>query len=189
MIDPAATQRILDVAVTIMQSDFASMQVYDQKRHAFRLITNRGFSPAAAEQFAWIFPHSGTSCAQVLRTMQRKIVPDIDQDDDAVAAAREAFRGAGIHAMQSTPLCSSGRLVGAVSTHWRSPHRPTDYQINVFDVWARQTADVFVRNTELTRLLQMAQAQLERSKQLTDQFERLLAKKVMASWTPPSTLH
>ena len=48
--------------------------------------------------------------------------------------------------MQSTPLRSrSGRPLGMLSTHWRTPHSPTEEDFRFFDVLARQAADLIER--------------------------------------------
>jgi len=163
-------QHILDVAIAIMHSDFASMQLYDPNRHALRLLTYRGFDPSFASSCKWIFPHSGTSCARVLQTGERVIVADIDQCD---CAAREAFRAAGIHSMQSTPLrAPNGNLVGMASTHWRTPQNPSDWQIHVFDLWAKQTAYAIAKEMEAETLLRDAQTEIARTKRLVKSLEQ-----------------
>src|SRR4030095_1147949 len=56
------------------------------------------------------------------------------------------YRRAGVRGVQSTPLWSrTGRLLGMLSTHWRTPHTPTENDFGVFDVRARQAADLIER--------------------------------------------
>jgi len=53
------------------------------------------------------------------------------------------YRRSGIRAVQSTPLRSrSGRPLGMLSTHWRTPHTPTEEDFTFFDVLARLAADL-----------------------------------------------
>jgi PAS domain S-box-containing protein len=57
------------------------------------------------------------------------------------------FLGAGIQAVQSTPLVShSGELLGMVSTHWREPHELSQGEIRALDILARLAADVIERS-------------------------------------------
>jgi PAS domain S-box-containing protein len=64
----------------------------------------------------------------------------------AGAHDRAEFRRSGIRAAQSTPLRSrTGRLLGMLSTHWRTPHTPTEEDFTFFDVLARQAADLIER--------------------------------------------
>ena len=64
----------------------------------------------------------------------------------------ETYRQTGIRAVQSTPLFSrAGRLLGMISTHWRRPHQPSERDLHLLDVLARQAADLIERNqAELT---------------------------------------
>ena len=59
---------------------------------------------------------------------------------------QQEYRRSGIRAVQSTPLRSrSGRPLGMLSTHWRTPHTPTEEDFRFFDVLARQAADLIER--------------------------------------------
>jgi len=168
--DAAHQQNVLDVAMAIMQSNCASMQVYDPDRHALRLLMHRGFIPSAADAWTWVFPHSGTGCAISLTSGVRTVVPDIEL---CQALTHQPFRDCGIRALQSTPLRTADRLVGMVSTYWTTPHQPTADELHLFDLWARQTADVLA-NGEVVKLLREVMTQIERSKQLTREIEQLM---------------
>jgi signal transduction histidine kinase/CheY-like chemotaxis protein len=61
----------------------------------------------------------------------------------------------GIHAAQSTPLMArSGKMVGMITTHWRNPHTPSERDIRLLDVLARQAADLIERSQSEALLLQ-----------------------------------
>jgi len=152
--DPEALYaKILDAAVAIMRSDFASMQMFYPERGELRLLAYRGFSPTAAAFWEWVGPGSRSTCGVALATGDRSILPDIDLSDFMEGSeALEIFRQAGIRAMQSTPLVSrTGRLLGMISTHWPNPHQPSERDLGLLDVLARQAADLIERKqTELT---------------------------------------
>ena len=152
--DPEALYaKILDAAVVIMRSDFASMQMFYPERGELRLLAYRGFSPTAAAFWEWVGPGSRSTCGVALATGDRSILPDIDLSDFMEGSeALEIFRQAGIRAMQSTPLVSrTGRLLGMISTHWPNPHQPSERDLGLLDVLARQAADLIERKqTELT---------------------------------------
>src|SRR5215475_11042243 len=146
-------EMILDAAVAIMRSDFASMQMFDPERGELRLLAHRGFSQTAVAFWEWVRPTSGSSCGAALATGKRSIVPDIELSDFMVGSeGLEAFCQAGIRAMQSTPLVSrTGRLLGMITTHWRDPHQPPKHDLRHLDVAARQAADLIERKqAELT---------------------------------------
>jgi signal transduction histidine kinase/CheY-like chemotaxis protein len=75
------------------------------------------------------------------------VVPDVETCDFIVGTpALQDHRNAGIRAVQSTPLISrGGRLLGMISTHWRTPHEPAERDLRLLDVLARQAADIIER--------------------------------------------
>jgi len=140
-------EKILDAAMGIMCSDFASMQMFYPERGELRLLAYRGFSPTAATFWEWVKPASATTCGVALATGQRSIVVDIELSD-FMAGSEDllACRENGIRALQSTPLFSrAGRMLGMISTHWRSPHQPSERDLRLLDVLARQAADLIER--------------------------------------------
>jgi PAS domain S-box-containing protein len=143
----ALYEKILEAATTIMRSDFASMQMLCPERGELRLLAHRGFDPAAAARWEWVRPGSGTSCSMAMDSGCRSIVPDIELNDFiARSADLEPLRQTGIRAMQSTPLFSrAGGLLGMISTHWRRSHEPSERDLRLLDVVARQAADLIER--------------------------------------------
>jgi PAS domain S-box-containing protein len=140
-------EKILDAAVAIMHADMASMQTLDEDQDALRLLDWRGFDPVFRQIFGLIRSDGETSCGAARRAGRRVVVPDVENCDSIVSpAALENHRKAGIRAVQSTPLCSrEGRLLGMISTHWHTPHTPTEGDLRLFDILARQAADLIER--------------------------------------------
>jgi signal transduction histidine kinase len=144
----ALYEEILDAAVDIMRSDMASMQIVDEGEKALRLQTWRGFEPVFGKLFELVGPSSNTSCGFAMTTGHRVVVADVETCDFiAGTAALENHRKMGIRAMQSTPLVSrGGAILGMMSTHWRYPHQPSERDLNLLDVLARQAADLIERS-------------------------------------------
>jgi PAS domain S-box-containing protein len=143
----ALYEQILDAAVGLMRSDFASMQMVDEEKDALRLLAWHGFDASFGEVFAWCFPETKTACSLAWQTTQRVIVSDVEEWDFLAGTdALVTLRTVGIRAVQSTPLFSrSGKLLGMISTHWRVPHTPSARDFSLFDILARQAADVIER--------------------------------------------
>jgi signal transduction histidine kinase len=142
-------EKILDAAIAIMRSDFASLQMFFDADSAgeLRLIASRGLSAEAEAYWATVGPTTATSCGEVLRCRQRVIAPDV-REAPFLAGTSELGRyvEAGILAVQTTPLVSrAGHLVGAFSTHWRTPHVPAERDLRLLDILARQAADLIER--------------------------------------------
>jgi PAS domain S-box-containing protein len=143
-------EKIVDAAVGIMRSDYASMQMLYPERGTggeLRLLVFRGFDPDAAKFWEWVRADSGCTCGMALRTRRRVIAADVETCNFMAGTEdRTAYLQAGMYAAQSTPLISrSGRLVGMISTHWRKRHVPPEADLRRLDVLARQAADLLER--------------------------------------------
>ena len=149
-------EKILDTLVTIMRSDFASIQMFCPERGELRLVGFRGFNPQGAKYWEWVRPTSESTCGVALRTGQRSIVPDVRKCEwMAGSADLQAHVQIGIQAVQTTPLFShSGALIGMLSTHWREPHDPSASELRIMDVLARQAADLIERKQAEEQLQQ-----------------------------------
>jgi PAS domain S-box-containing protein len=152
----ALYQKLVNAAVTIMRSDFASMQMFYPERGALRLLASHGFSEEAQHCWEWVCHETPSSCGEVLRSGRRVVATNVEECEFLVRmGGLQAYLAAGIRAMQSTPLISrSGKLVGMISTHWRGPHKPSDRDFQLFDILARQAADVIERVGAEDRLRQ-----------------------------------
>jgi PAS domain S-box-containing protein len=139
--------RILDVAMSIMSSDMASIQVFDPEHNQLRLIAWKGFHQQSAAFWEWVYLDSASTCGLALSSGCRVVVPDIETCEFMAGTADlDEYRRSNIRAVQSTPLVSrSGQLLGMISTHWREPHQPTERALWMLDVLARQAADPIER--------------------------------------------
>ena len=107
----ALYDEIVDVAMKIMRSDFASFQMFHPERGnggELRLLAFREFSPEAAALWEWVGAKSkGTVCGKVMRTAERLIIKDVEESDYMRGTEDLAmFRQTGIRSVQSTPLIS-----------------------------------------------------------------------------------
>jgi PAS domain S-box-containing protein len=141
-------EKILDAAVAIMRSDFASMQMFHPERGELQLLAHRGFDPSSVAFWEWVRPGIGCICGTAMANGARTIVPDVECCDFMSGTeSLAAYRKAGMRAMQSTPLLSrTGRLLGMISTHWAGQHQPSERDLGLLDVLARQAADLLERN-------------------------------------------
>jgi len=157
-------EKVVDAAMAIMRSDFASMQLYYPGRGELRLLAFRGFNPAAVAFWEWVRPASSSTCGVAMETRRRSVVADIELSDFMAGSEDlETSRQTGIRAVQSTPLIArTGRLLGMISTHWSQVHQPSDHDLRLFDVLARQAADLIER-TEAQQVAQRLSAIVDSS--------------------------
>jgi two-component sensor histidine kinase len=140
-------EKILDAAVSIMRSDFASIQMYRPERGELRLLAHRGFPAEAAKFWKRVTVESGTCCGVALASAKRVIIADIEENAQLVSNSLEIFRLAGIRAVQSTPLISyGGHILGMISTHWCQPHVSQEQDLHYLDILARQFAVLIERS-------------------------------------------
>jgi hypothetical protein len=141
-------QRMLDAAVRLTGSDFASLQLLDRQREELQLIAHRGFPADAAAFWDRVGADSGTTCGKALERKQRIVVADVEEAPFIRGTIDlRMFRDAGIRAVQSTPLVARDRrLIGMMSTHWRRSHRPEPAELERFDLLARHVTDVLARD-------------------------------------------
>jgi GAF domain-containing protein len=143
-------EKIVDDAVALMRSDYASLQMLCPERGRggeLRLLAFRGFNPDAARFWEWVSADSKSTCGMALRTTQRVVAPDIaachfmaDSED------QEVYIQTGIRACQTTPLIGcAGNVVGMISTHWRTPHQPSEEDFRQLEILARQASDLIER--------------------------------------------
>jgi PAS domain S-box-containing protein len=154
-------QQLLDAIISVMGSNAASLQILYPEKGKLRLLAWKGFDPASAAFWEWVGVDSGSNCSAALKTGQRMIVPNIEKCDFIVGTPSfDAYCKSGIRAVQSTPLLSrSGRMLGMISTYWYEPHQPTEHNLRLLDVLARQAADLIER-TQHEEMLNQSKEQL-----------------------------
>lgn len=151
-------EKVLDAAMQIMRAEKASMQVLDENHDALRLFAFRGFDADFGEVFKWVHPDTRTACSVARRLGRRVVVPDVEACDFiAGTTSLAAHQKAGVRAVQSTPLVTrTGKLVGMISTHWRNPHEPSDRDLRMMDILARQATDLIESKQAQTAMQQYA---------------------------------
>jgi two-component sensor histidine kinase len=137
---------VLDTAIAISGADKGNVQLIDQSSDALTIAVQRGFQ----EPFLTFFESvrdEAAACTAAMRSGERVIVEDVTVSDIFLGQpSQTVLLDAGVRAVISTPLSSStGNLLGMVSTHFGRPHRPSERQLRLLDLLARQTADYLER--------------------------------------------
>lgn len=140
-------EQILNTAMAIMHADFSSIQLLDTECNELRLLAWRNFHPESAKYWQRVSIETGTTCGSALRHGERIIVQDVHTADFLKnSESLKPFLLSGITSVQSTPLTTrEGRVVGMISTQWRSVHTPDERELQLIDILARQAADFFER--------------------------------------------
>ena len=138
-------QEILSVAIDISGADKGSIQLVDPASGLLNRTNDSGFT-APFEEI--LYQGTQVSASNVaLETQQRVVVEDVRQSALFVGSpSLSALNKAGVRAVQSTPLVSSaGNVLGVISTHFNTTRRPTEQEMRLMDLLARQAADYLER--------------------------------------------
>jgi PAS domain S-box-containing protein len=141
----AALYQVLDASIAMHRADFGNIQVYNPAIGALEIVAQRGFKQDFLDAFRIVDMEDESACARSMRQGKQVTIEDVEKDP-AYVPYREMAAAAGYRAVQSTPLVSRrGDLIGMLSTHFRHPHLPTDRELRMLDLYARQAADVIER--------------------------------------------
>jgi PAS domain S-box-containing protein len=136
---------MLAAVIELLGAEKGNIQLLDRQRNVLKIVVQRGFQQDFLDFFREVSTKEDSACGRALRLGQRVVIEDVEQDL-AFAPMLSVARAAGYRSVVSEPLISAGgEPLGMVSTHFRSPHRPTDQQLRRLDLYARQAADYIVR--------------------------------------------
>ncbi|HJT65527.1 MAG TPA: ATP-binding protein [Pyrinomonadaceae bacterium] len=138
-------QEMLEVAIEITGAEKGNIQLVDHDTGGLNLIAQSGFDSSFLNYFAEETPFS--ACGKAIETQQRVIVEDVRQSPLYVGTpSLPAMLDANVRAVQATPLISSaGHVLGVISTHFTNARRPSEQEIRLMDLLARQAADYLER--------------------------------------------
>ncbi|HEX2973699.1 MAG TPA: PAS domain S-box protein, partial [Tepidisphaeraceae bacterium] len=151
----------LDVAIAIARASKGNIQLLDSASNQLAISVHRGFNEQFIQYFSHIHPGQA-ACGTILQTHQRIIVEDITLSPIFAADPRalQLKLAAGVRAVTCTPLLSrANQLLGVLSVHFPAPHRPTDRDLRLLDLLARQAAD-FTERTQTEAALRQSETRL-----------------------------
>jgi PAS domain S-box-containing protein len=151
-------QPILDetlrTAAAIAGAEFGLLSLADQEESTLRIGASVGFSDSALGLLDRV-PIGSAACGVSFLERRRVIVVDVETDP-LFAPYRDMARAAGFRSVHSTPLVTRyGKPAGVLSMHFRQPHRPSDREMHLLDLCARQAVD-FIENARLYEELRAA---------------------------------
>src|SRR5215831_15144875 len=131
---------ITRTAIAISGADRGNLQLFDEASHSLRIVAQQGFG---LKSFDSVDDHVAASCG----TEEQIIVDDVLTSEIFIGKpAQKVLLEAGVRAVISTPLRSSkGNLLGVISTHFGSPSHPSERQLRLTNILARQAADYLER--------------------------------------------
>jgi signal transduction histidine kinase len=141
----AILDEVLTATMDIQRADFGNVQLCDPESHVLKIAAQRGLNAEFLDYFANVEDPTA-ACGRAMRSGSRVIIEDV-QTDAQFAPHRHIALAAGFRAVQSTPLFDrGGEFLGLISTHFRQPHRPSERELRLTDLYARQAAEMIGRN-------------------------------------------
>ena len=158
-------EQVLDAIVELHHSDFGYVQLYDSENQMLEIVVQRGFRQNFLDYFGRL-KDEGTSCRRALRLGRRVIIEDV-MTDPQFESHRAIAASAGFRAVQSTPFLSgNGDPLGVTSTHFREPHRPSEQELRLTDLYARQASQLIER-TRMEAALQRSEAHMAQGQRIS----------------------
>jgi diguanylate cyclase (GGDEF)-like protein/PAS domain S-box-containing protein len=140
-----ALEEVLDGSIAMTGAWKGDVQLVDPATQSLNLVAQRGFEPGVVEQFSTLCPWNGTACERAVKTGKRVVIEDVETDGE-YQPYRALAKAAGYRAVQSTPLVSrSSGLLGVLSLHFPQPHRPSEHDLRMLDLYAHRAIDFIER--------------------------------------------
>ncbi len=138
---------IIRTAIAISSADKGNMQVSDAGSRSLTIVAQAGFDEKFLKYFANVDDHAAASCGAAMAANEQVIVDDVLTNKIFLdQPAQKVLLEAEVRAVISTPLRSSkGNLLGVISTHFSHPGYPSERQLRLTNILARQAADYLER--------------------------------------------
>ena len=138
---------ITKTAIAISGADKGNLQLFDETSRSLRIVAQQGFQEEFLKFFESVDDHAAASCGTAMVSSEQVVVDDVLTSKIFVGQpAQKVLLDAEVRAVMSTPLRSSkGNLLGIISTHYSRPGHPSERQLRLTNILARQAADYLER--------------------------------------------
>ena len=139
--------QITKTAIAISGADKGNLQLFDETSRSLRIVAQQGFQEEFLKFFESVDDHAAASCGTAMVSSEQVVVDDVLTSKIFVGQpAQKVLLDAEVRAVMSTPLRSSkGNLLGIISTHYSRPGHPSERQLRLTNILARQAADYLER--------------------------------------------
>jgi PAS domain S-box-containing protein len=145
----------LNAVMELAHADLGDLLLVDEREGGVSVVAHRGLDQGYLNYISSAAARSSWVSGRAIQRQARVSVEDIDVDP-AWSAQRNIAARAGFRAMQVMPLLrrGSGAAIGAVAVHYHDPHRTSESELQLCDLYVQQAADVIEFRLSEQRLLQ-----------------------------------
>ena len=136
---------MLRAVIELLGADKGNVQILNPERNVLTIACQQGFEQDFLDYFREVSAMDDSACGRALRKCEQVVIEDVEHDS-GFTPHRQVVRAEGFRAVVSTPLLGrDGKVLGLLSTHFRSTHRPTDQELRRLELYVRQAADFIER--------------------------------------------
>ncbi|HVX30733.1 MAG TPA: ATP-binding protein [Nitrolancea sp.] len=133
-------EETLATAARILGSDLALLMLHECGRDELQTAASLGSQEEFLDVVGRASPNAG-AIGMALAERRRIMIEDVE-DDPSFAIYRDAARKAGVRAVYCAPLVTvGGESVGTVACYFPKPHRPSERQMRLVELYARLAAE------------------------------------------------
>jgi signal transduction histidine kinase len=182
-------EEALLAVIAIQKADFGILHLYNPRSGELEIVAQHGFRQHVMDYFAAV-RDAGTAFRRAMIRSERVMIEDVETDPE-YEPHRANAASAGFRSVQSTPLfIQNGELLGMISTYFRGPHRPSEHELRLTDLYAVHAAQIIERESDraalrryqqelralTARLIEVQEAQTKHlARELHDAFGQKLA--------------
>jgi PAS domain S-box-containing protein len=177
-------EEILGAVIGLLGAHKGNVQLLSEgERRVLTIAAQQGFAQEFLDFFREVSAADDSACGRSLRSGARVIIEDIEADP-GYAPFRGVARAAGYRAVVSSPLLGfDGASLGAISTHFRAAHRPSEQELQRLDLYLRQAAD-FIQHSRMEQALRRSEMALREADRRKDEFLALIAHELRNPLAP-----
>ena len=132
---------ILHTAETVTSTHMGNIQLVTENG-TLRMAAHDGLGEEFTTFWSEVHDEEG-SCGTAMARSERVIVEDVTNSPVFAGPGLQVMLNAGVRSCQSTPMIShSGAFIGMLNTHYGHPGKPSERDLRLLDLLARQSADL-----------------------------------------------
>ena len=136
---------MLAATIELLGADMGSVQLWEAERNVLLIAAQRGLRQEFLEFFREVSVTDESAAGRAMRTGETVVIEDVERDEP-LAPFRPVIRAAGSRAIVSAPVLGhNGARLGVLAAHFRSPHRPSDSELQRLKLYQHQAANFIER--------------------------------------------